>query len=140
MPNLLPIDPVPEDVEVQGGASVIYVTYGENVSPGDLLYRAADGRYEMTDNTVASKSEVAGIAVTYGKVDGYGYVFNAGGGVIDLGITLESGQIYCISNAIGTMQAYAGLTVGSNLTIVGYGQPDGKLKFEPNTTGLVTTA
>ncbi len=140
MPTLLPIDPVPEDVEVQGGASVIYVTFAENISPGDLLYKATDSRYGKTDNTSAEKSQIAGVAVTYGKTDGYGYVFTSGGSSIDLGVTLDSGQIYCVSDTPGRMQSYQGLDVGSNLTIVGFGQPDGMLKFEKNVTGLVTTA
>lgn len=140
MPTLLPIEPVPEDVEVQGGAAVIYVTFSEDISPGDLLYKGADSRYGKTDNTLADKSQIVGVAVTYGKTDGYGYVFNSGGVSIDLGVALDSGQIYCVSDTPGRMQSYQGLAVGSNLTIVGYGQPDGMLKFEKNVTGLTTTA
>jgi len=127
----------PTSVAIQAGGGSSIVQFGEAVTPGQALFRStSDSKYYLADCDIEAEAKVAGIAITYGSADDYGYMFNSTGKDINLGPTLTSGEIYVVSDTSGSIMPYADLTTGQYLTIIGFAKSASLLKLDINVTGL----
>jgi hypothetical protein len=127
----------PTSVAVQSGGGGQLVQFAETTTPGDALYRStSDGKYYLADCDAEATAKVAGIAITYGSADDYGYMFSASSQDIDLGATLTSGEIYVVSDTAGNIMPYSDLTTGQYLSIIGFARSTSLLKLDINVTGF----
>jgi hypothetical protein len=127
----------PTSVAVQSGGGGTLVQFAETTTPGDALYRStSDGKYYLADCDTEPQAKVAGIAITYGAADDYGYMFAGQSQDINLGATLTSGEIYVVSDTAGNIMPYADLTTGQYLSIIGFAKSTSLLTLDVNITGL----
>lgn len=95
---------------VQAGASA-------TITQGNPVYKAATGRYELSDTDVLATAVVDGIAMTPAGNDGWFIL--ATDGPVDLGATLVLNTEYVPSDTAGNVMPDADLTTGQFKTSLG---------------------
>ncbi len=127
----------PNSVRSQALTPLTAVQFGEAVTPGVVLYRSSsDNKYYKSDCDATSTADIDGIAMSHGSADEYGYVYNSTNTKLDLSVTLTTGTAYVVSDTAGNIMPDTDLTSGQYLSIIGYGDADGLLSYQPNVTGL----
>lgn len=101
----------------------IIVQFGETVTQGQPIYRStSDSKYYRSDANVAAGA-ASGIAMTRGAANGFGLMALPGNAsnqsLINFGVTLAIGQVYCVGAAVGTVVPYSDLIAGDFVTILG---------------------
>lgn len=124
-------------VRVQALTPATSVQFGEAVTPGQVVYRSSsDNKYYKADCDASSTADIDGIVISHASADDYGYVFNSTNSKLDLSVTLTTGTAYVVSDTAGNIMPDTDLTSGQLLSIIGYGDADGLLSYQPNVTGL----
>jgi hypothetical protein len=101
-------------------AKIVRVKFGEAVTQGQAVYRKeADGEYYKADADAGTNevAAVAGVAITPGSTDEYGYIITEG--PMNIGATLTVGEIYVLSGTAGGVCPEADLANPDKVTIIG---------------------
>lgn len=97
-----------------------WVTAGDTITAGDLMYVASDGDYELAQANAASTDAVYGIALNNAS-DGQPLCVQTKG-QITIGGTVVRGVIYCLDDAVaGAIVPWADLSADNSdyLTMIG---------------------
>lgn len=124
-------------VRVQSAVTATPVQFGEAVTPGQVVYRqASNNKYYLSDCDLDAEKGIGGLVLSHASADDYGYIFNSRNSLIDLSVTLTTGTAYVVSDTAGNIMPDSDLTTGQYLSIIGYGDANGLLSYQPNVTGL----
>lgn len=98
----------------------VRVKFGEAVTQGQVVYRKeSDGEYYKADADAGTNeiAAVAGVAITPGSTDEYGYILEEG--PVTIGATLTVGEIYVLSGTAGAICPEADLATADRVTVIG---------------------
>ena len=109
---------------------------GVTVTAGQVVYKAADGRYNLADSNAGPPGNLpSGIALHAAAVDQPLVVHTAG--LITIGGTLVAGSAYYLSETPGGMQPAADLSVTENVAQLGLATSTTVLDFRVTAPGVV---
>lgn len=123
-----------------GVPGIAAVVFGEQVDPGEVVYRSTDNKYYKAQATTAvtsgGTSGALGIALTYSAAgDAYGVIATNGSDVY-LGVNATKGVTYVVSDAAaGGVAPLADLLSGDFVTQIGVGNDDNTIRLNFNATG-----
>jgi len=112
------------------GAKKENVTAGATITAGEVVYKAADGDYELADASALATSRVAGIALN-GASSGQPLTILTEGN-ITIGATVAVGTIYVLSAAAGKIAPDADIVTSEFITILGVATTTGIIKVKIN--------
>jgi hypothetical protein len=117
-------------------AQTLPVVWGETVTAGMSVYKAADGLWYKAQNdgtAIEAGSTKLGIALSGGAVNQPGTVQT--GGTITIGATVVVGGVYIVSSAYGGVAPFADIST-NRLSILGYAPTTTTLIVNPIATGI----
>lgn len=118
---------------IEQTASIRLVPLGEAVVFGDLLYlNSTDGKWYKADAADQAKIKVEAMAVTGGAADTFAVVLIRG--KVHLGTAVTATEVYALGVGGGVVPK-ADLVAGNYLVVLGFGDVDGNLDFQPTNTG-----
>lgn len=97
------------------------VTYGEAITQGQPV-REVSGKYYMCNHTTSTDAAAAGIALTPGATDAYGYIVRHDEAQMLIPASagaMTVGNVYCVGATDGAIVPFADLATGDYLTILG---------------------
>jgi len=121
---------------------------GEAFDQGQPIY-FSEGKWYLSDaNDTAAKAEAEAISLAPCKGDGRYFAYARPGADIDLGATLDPGEVYVVSATAGAICPVGDLLPGEYVKVLGTARTDSILAFnpsvptaqrEPTTTTTTTT-
>lgn len=121
----------PANVLAGSGAKTKTVTAGATITQGMSLYKDTDGSYKLARANASGTAACDGIALTAGAT-GQPVVIAipSSGGNINLGASMQVGQVYVVSAATaGKIAPYGDLGDGHEVVIIGIATEEFNLKF-----------
>ena len=123
-----------------GGSSTRTETVqaGESITQGMPVYLSStDGKWYQSDaNVVAAATATHGIAMSPAATNGYFAVSRTNGQDVNLGATLEVGQIYVVSATKGAIAPYGDLIASDYVIILGVAKTTAVLQQLFSPTGV----
>lgn len=103
-------------------------TLGEVGTQGQAVYlKSADSRLWLSNNSDTEKADLKGILINTAAV-GQQVEYWEGGCDLDLGVALEEGKLYVVSDTDGNIQPIDEIGLSKVVTVVGAGTDTGKLR------------
>ncbi len=102
-------------------------TAGASITAGMPVYADTtdSNKLKAADADTLAASKAKGIAL-HGATNGQPLLI-ATGGKIDVGATLSTGVLYCVSTTAGGIAPYGDLATGDFVTLLGYGDANGDM-------------
>lgn len=128
----------PADVELIDNVAGVKVQFGEAVTAGEAVYlNSGDNKYYLADASDSAKDAVAGVAISGGSADSYGYIVSTDGTTIDIGGTTAAGTIYVLSaSAAGAIAPDTDLSTGDYVSVIGVGSGSNQIVLGINNSGI----
>jgi hypothetical protein len=139
MVNVVPVPADIEKVSTSVSSSLVTLEASTTTAGGEVL-RSTSAGYVLADNSSLTSVTFNGIALGKGSagltVDMWGT--SGIGKVLDLGVAFTEGTVYVVSATAGKIAPYADLATGEFAYMVGIGNPDGNLFYQPAYLGIAT--
>jgi hypothetical protein len=129
------------DVSLESPGPIGAGVGGEVFDQGQPIYFSSGKWYLSDANDTAAKAEAESISLTPCKGDGRYFAYARPGSDIDLGATLEPGEVYVVSATAGAICPVGDLLPGEYVKVLGTARTDSVLAFNPTipTTQLTPT-
>lgn len=101
------------------GTKTLTVTFGETATAGQVVYRAADGDYDLADSNGSDlTADAKGIVLVGNSADGVGVIVTEG--PIVIGATTAAGMNYVLSDTAGGIAPVADLGSAEYIVSLGH--------------------
>lgn len=123
-------------VRPTANSQIRIVNYGDTISPGQPLYRQADGEHSRSDADASALTKaVVGIAMTPGIDGGQGVMVDEGN-IILVGATMTVGVTYFAGPSLGEIVPYADLSTGDYVVRIGTAKSATEMILSIEDTGV----
>lgn len=124
-------------VRPTANTEISIVNYGETISAGEVLYRAASGKHLKADADASALTKAAkGLAMTPGVDNGQGVIATSGN-VILVGATMSVGTTYFLGPTAGQIVPFGDLSSNDYVTRLGTAKSATELILSIEDTGVL---
>lgn len=125
------------DVHLVSAGEATYVQFGEAVTAGMAVYMDTDDEmYYKADCDAVDTAVIAGVTITGGEANGWGYIATIRGQEIDIGGSVTVTQEYVVSDTAGLIMPASDLTTGQYYSLVGIGSTSTNMVLGLLATGI----